>query len=233
MYTENHHIIPKSLGGLNSSTNLVILTAREHFVCHWLLTKMTQNKEKRSMIFALRMLKASSKNHKRYSTPITSRVYDNIKKIYSKYMSSTLKGRVVTDATKEKMSVSAKNRERHSFQGKSHSADSKKKIGDSNRGKTRTVEQKANISNSLRNMSQDRRDKLSKYKKEHPLSEELLNKIRKCYLVTYPNGYTEIINNITKFCEEHGLSLPAMRDQVAKGKQEHHKGFIIKPEPRS
>ena len=35
-YTENHHIIPKSLGGSNDSDNLVALTAREHFLCHWL-----------------------------------------------------------------------------------------------------------------------------------------------------------------------------------------------------
>ena len=40
-YTENHHIIPRSLNGTNTSENLVRLTAREHFVCHLLLTKMT------------------------------------------------------------------------------------------------------------------------------------------------------------------------------------------------
>jgi len=40
-YTEKHHILPWSLGGDNSADNLVALTAREHFICHWLLTKMT------------------------------------------------------------------------------------------------------------------------------------------------------------------------------------------------
>lgn len=34
-YTEKHHIIPKSLGGDNSKTNLVVLTGRQHFICHW------------------------------------------------------------------------------------------------------------------------------------------------------------------------------------------------------
>ena len=43
-YVEKHHIIPKSLGGNNEQTNLVKLTAREHFVCHWLLTKMVIEK---------------------------------------------------------------------------------------------------------------------------------------------------------------------------------------------
>jgi hypothetical protein len=39
-YSENHHIIPKSLGGSNNSQNLVRLTAREHYIVHHLLTKM-------------------------------------------------------------------------------------------------------------------------------------------------------------------------------------------------
>ena len=39
-YTEKHHIIPKSLGGSDTKTNLVELTAREHFICHWLLYKI-------------------------------------------------------------------------------------------------------------------------------------------------------------------------------------------------
>ena len=39
-YTETHHIIPRCLNGSNDKQNLVDLTAREHFICHLLLTKM-------------------------------------------------------------------------------------------------------------------------------------------------------------------------------------------------
>jgi len=39
-YGENHHIIPKSVGGSNEPSNIVRLTAREHFLCHYLLSKM-------------------------------------------------------------------------------------------------------------------------------------------------------------------------------------------------
>lgn len=35
-YMEKHHIIPKCMGGIQT----VKLTAREHFICHLLLTKM-------------------------------------------------------------------------------------------------------------------------------------------------------------------------------------------------
>ena len=52
-YTERHHIIPKSLGGDNSEDNLVDLTAREHFVCHWLLTKMVSGISRQKMCYAL------------------------------------------------------------------------------------------------------------------------------------------------------------------------------------
>jgi hypothetical protein len=38
-YTEQHHIIPKCLGGTDDADNLVNLSAREHFVCHWLQLK--------------------------------------------------------------------------------------------------------------------------------------------------------------------------------------------------
>lgn len=41
-YSETHHIIPKAMGGPNSKSNLVRLTARQHFVAHSLLRKMTE-----------------------------------------------------------------------------------------------------------------------------------------------------------------------------------------------
>ncbi len=37
---ENHHIIPKCVGGTNDKDNLVLLTTREHFVIHKLLVKI-------------------------------------------------------------------------------------------------------------------------------------------------------------------------------------------------
>ena len=39
-YVERHHILPKALGGSDDSSNLVALTAKEHFVAHVLLAKI-------------------------------------------------------------------------------------------------------------------------------------------------------------------------------------------------
>lgn len=39
VYTEKHHIIPKCLGGGNEKSNISVLTAKEHFICHLLLAR--------------------------------------------------------------------------------------------------------------------------------------------------------------------------------------------------
>jgi hypothetical protein len=52
-YTERHHIIPRSLGGQDAIENLVSLTAREHFICHLLLVKITEGRNKDKMTAAV------------------------------------------------------------------------------------------------------------------------------------------------------------------------------------
>ena len=39
-YAEEHHIVPRCLGGTDDANNLVNLTAEEHYVCHQLLVKI-------------------------------------------------------------------------------------------------------------------------------------------------------------------------------------------------
>lgn len=43
VYYERHHIVPKCMKGTDYEDNLVLLTAREHFVVHKLLTKIYPN----------------------------------------------------------------------------------------------------------------------------------------------------------------------------------------------
>jgi hypothetical protein len=80
-YAEKHHIIPSSLGGTNDTDNLVKLTAKEHFICHLLLTKMTTGNDRYKMNFALHMLSnANNIGEGRYKP--TSRMYDLARKLY-------------------------------------------------------------------------------------------------------------------------------------------------------
>ena len=67
-YIEKHHIIPSSLGGENSKENLVKLTAREHFVCHLLLTKMVSGQAKFKMLSAVTRFQQSRTYQKRILT---------------------------------------------------------------------------------------------------------------------------------------------------------------------
>jgi hypothetical protein len=80
-YTEKHHIIPSSLGGSNAKDNLVALTAREHFICHLLLTKMTVGNDLFKMKHALSMLmNAKNIGNGRYVP--SSRIYEYVKKCH-------------------------------------------------------------------------------------------------------------------------------------------------------
>jgi hypothetical protein len=45
LYKETHHIIPKCMFGDDSLNNLVELTARQHYLAHWLLYKIYKTKE--------------------------------------------------------------------------------------------------------------------------------------------------------------------------------------------
>lgn len=71
---ESHHIIPRSLNGSNDKDNLVLLTLREHFVCHKLLVKMHEGNDKSKMLVALYMMSNTR------GLKLPSRIYEKCKK---------------------------------------------------------------------------------------------------------------------------------------------------------
>jgi hypothetical protein len=98
-YTETHHIIPASFfkkhnrksragwldGKHNSPDNLVDLTAREHFACHWLLTKMTDGEANIKMFYAFHFISRLVGEH---DVKITSRTYGIIRNKVSEHMTN-------------------------------------------------------------------------------------------------------------------------------------------------
>jgi len=124
-YVERHHIQPRSLGGADTADNLVELTAREHFVCHWLLTKMTTGEARYKMLNALRMMRAEKAGQHRYTTAITSRVYESIKQEYSELQSILRSG------------------EGNGFYGKTHTDEARHRISEANKGRTQPPDEKA------------------------------------------------------------------------------------------
>jgi len=156
-YTEKHHIIPKSLGGTDNNDNLVDLTPREHFICHWLLTKTTSGEDYVKMIFALRMMKAENTNQKRYNTKITSRVYANLKEEYSKISSKMVSGKNnPMYGNKFHRSEDGKRGQREGVLGEKNGSkqyEARKKISESKLGKKRqpfSSEWRKNLSNAVK-----------------------------------------------------------------------------------
>jgi hypothetical protein len=130
-YTELHHIIPQSLGGSNDKENLVDLTAREHFICHWLLIKMTDGEDRSKMIYALQGMKAENRYQQRYHTKITARVYEKYRIEHAQNHSETMKGRTPPNKGKkmseeQKQLLREKAKANHSS-GKVYSEESQKK----------------------------------------------------------------------------------------------------------
>jgi hypothetical protein len=145
-YVERHHIIPESLGGSDDADNLVKLTAREHFICHWLLTKIYTGEAKSKMIYALNGMKRNGKCTQRYETLITSRVYEKLKKEFSIVHSATMKGKVpinkgVPMSEEQKAAIRATK----AANPTKMSAESIARRSDKIRGQKRTEEQKNNI----------------------------------------------------------------------------------------
>ena len=158
-YTERHHIHPRSLGGTNDKDNLVNLTAREHFICHWLLTKMHTGVARGKMINALYLMQGKNQYQDRY---INSRVYETLRTEYAQYISKLNTGRIQPINEKTKQIAAITGRKRASFSeewranmsasklgennnryGVDVSEETRRKIGDRIRGRKQTEEEKA------------------------------------------------------------------------------------------
>jgi len=90
-YYEKHHIIPRCLGGNNDKENLVLLTAREHYVCHKLLCYIYTHNTK--IIYAFHLMTCANKQ--KYN--VSSRDYELARSLRS--------NKSLSKETKEKLSI--------------------------------------------------------------------------------------------------------------------------------
>lgn len=109
-YTECHHIIPRSLGGSNSKSNIVRLTAKEHRLVHILLPKMVKTKKHtKSMWYALWMIIRAENNYQKRNLS-KGTFYQLAKEEIAKATSKLHKNKFISFETKQKMSEKAKKR---------------------------------------------------------------------------------------------------------------------------
>lgn len=110
-YKEKHHILPKCMGGTNLPSNLVYLSAREHYIAHALLFKHYKTTKLAHAWFM--MLKCGKGQQRKH----TSRQYSLASKCRAKVMSENSKGN------------------KNHFYGKTHTEETKRKISIANKGR--------------------------------------------------------------------------------------------------
>lgn len=152
-YTETHHIVPKSFGGSDDPTNLIALTAREHFIAHRVLAKIYPNT---GMVHAVYKMACSNRAFNRYR--VTNRVYEKLRVAHA-YRAST------DEVAKQKKSLAAKGKKQHPDHIKART-ESRKKNGPWHSEETK-------LKMSLANTGKEG------YWKDKPIPQELVEKRKK------------------------------------------------------
>lgn len=146
-YTETHHTIPKSLGGTNDSENLVTLTAREHFVCHLLLTKMVSGESYIKMCRAAWMM-TNCENQLQERYQVTSRQYTTLKERHAaiKAAEMSINNPMSNPAHRQKQAeAAAKRGKTKGTTGMKHTEETKQKMRDARLKQVVTEETRAKI----------------------------------------------------------------------------------------
>lgn len=220
---EEHHILPRSMGGDDSSNNLVLLSPKGHLIAHHLLWRAYRNAEMASAFWFMSHIEKDKQWIK-----ITAREYQKLKEDKSKFQkevgSKVMTGLWSTDRTfmVEQLIASWTEERRGSVSGDNNVAKrlkSREKISDELLG---------------RKMAHKKIDGVIVTKRVHQNEFEMLiedgwtpghgagnnpptmigNKhprVKK-YLITSPHGVQHIVDySLRQFCQEQGISDSAFR----------------------
>lgn len=117
IYKESHHIIPKCLGGDNSKDNLINLTARQHYIAHWILYKIHKTP---ALVHAWNCMSIIGKEQD--SRKQNSHLFEYCKKSRSAELSKQMTG------------------SGNNFYGKTHSLETRQKLSNAAKGKKLSAE---------------------------------------------------------------------------------------------
>lgn len=132
-YYEKHHILPSSLFPeyskfTDAPWNIIKLTAREHYLCHWMLAKCIGGK----MWYAFSAMSMQTKHHKRNNHRKNSTFYESSKKHLSIEVKKSMKLYWTSDRRKQKSEEMTKN---NHFKGKKHTEEFKSWLSKKRSGK--------------------------------------------------------------------------------------------------
>jgi predicted RND superfamily exporter protein len=182
----------------------VLLTAKEHFLCHKLLV-LIYPKEKK-LIYALWMMSNGSNKFRNEHLIVSSKDYENHRQLFIEAQKERLTGRVVnpevgkkiskskigfkfSDKSKKKMSESQKGKtgEKNSFYGRKHTEDSKKKMSESAKKRKVTEETR-------KKMSKSRQGRKHTEESKKKMSENMKNIKRKTCVCNICQGIFSLSN---------------------------------------
>jgi len=197
-YYESHHIFPKSLFPLwkDKKSNLVLLTAREHFFCHQLLTKIWPSPQMNFAIaaFLWGVKKESTFNKRKSMYKINSREYERIRKSLGKEFKDLQKQKWKKRDAKWVKNWLAKQLKTKSERTKEQKESTKKKLQETL--SKRTFEEwekiKEKIKNSRENKSEEEKRILSEKLSLNTKGKKWFNNGKKEILCfECPNGFTK------------------------------------------
>lgn len=112
IYYEAHHIIPECMGGKGDTTqwkwhpNIILLTAKEHFVCHRLLCKIYPSEDK--LIYAFWQMSNQKNQYQLLRHVPSGKAYSEARELHSKVVSKRMINRIVSEETKSRQSAKLK-----------------------------------------------------------------------------------------------------------------------------
>jgi hypothetical protein len=218
-YYETHHILPRSMGGSNDKTNLIKLTAREHYIAHWILWRIYRNQQMAFAFLCMNNYKSST----RLKSTFSSIGYKEAKEAQSKFMSKLHTGKVISDSHKEKIG--------NFWRGKLrlHTEETRKKISNSQLGRVLSDECKENLSvaskkswNSVGRKTRENFTKTEETKQKMSILRSGENnpyKGKTCKFID-PFGIEYLVRGQVKFCKEHNLNSNKI-SQILNSKREN------------
>lgn len=222
IYLENHHIIPKCIGGSDDPSNMLLLTGSEHFTAHLLLSKMyPENKKLSTAIFLM------SKNPRTGAHDLTSEEYEMLRVAHSRYMSEITTGvkkspehveKIASGKRGKKLTREHVDKIASSRDGYVHSEETRNKISRAHKGRVKTAEHLNKILESREGFkhSEETKKLMSLKQKGSIRGNEARENIRRgnCseYLIISPSGEEFIVDNgLEDWCADRMLSLQMLR----------------------
>lgn len=237
-YSEKHHILPKSLFPeykdlKNNDWNLIVLSFRQHYICHWILAKAFGGK----MWFAFHAMNMESTYTEGKRLYKNSRIYDYSKKYMAEQMSIAQNN--FWKNNEEKRIECSQNMlgNKNHFYGKQHTEETKQKLSEMRSGENSYFYGKKRPEHSDLMKIKMKNKKKSKQHKEniskshnveyrcphcgvtggrmvlrwHYKNCYLVNEKVSLYKATNPNNEEFLFGNVFNFCEEHNLSYKAVK----------------------